>query len=170
MKVQARIALDGGGVYAIEVEPDELMAQLADENARYLEFADPAGFNTVIPREKVLMVQYGAGIPSPQEQGAAQQAQFQQMQQQYAQMQQQYQQMQANMPNAGQPQESFGDRAKAKIQQLQDQFMFPQGQFPQQRPQQSQQPFQQPMQSQQPPQSSNPYYQDQSQGQNPLHW
>ena len=127
MKVQARIALDGGGVYAVEVDPDELRAQLADESALYLEFADPAGFATAIPREKVLMVQYGPGIPSPEAQAAQQQAQFQQMQQQYAQMQQQYQQFQQ--------QPSFGEKAKAKFQQFQDQFMPPQQQqFPPQPP------------------------------------
>ena len=120
MKVQARIALDGGGVYAVEVDPDELKAQLADEGARYLEFADPAGFATAIPREKVLMVQYGPGIPSPEVQAAQQQAQFQQMQQQYQQFQQQ---------------PSFGEKAKARFQQFQDQFMPPQQQqFPPQQP------------------------------------
>ena len=120
MKVQARIALDGGGVYAVEVDPDELKAQLASESARFLEFADPAGFATAIPREKVLMVQYGPGIPSPEAQAAQQQAQFQQMQQQYQQFQQQ---------------PSFGEKAKAKFQQFQDQFIPPQQQqFPPQHP------------------------------------
>ncbi|MBQ9004569.1 MAG: hypothetical protein IJ087_22255 [Eggerthellaceae bacterium] len=148
MIVQARVALDGGGVYAVEVEPDELKAQLADERARFLEFADPAGFVTAIPREKVLMVQYGPGIPSPEAQAAQQQAQLQQMQQQYAQMQQQYQQMQAQMPNAGSGQSGFGERAKAKLQQFQDQFMSPQPQFmpPQQQQFPSQQSGQNPMQ------------------------
>lgn len=149
MRVQARIALDGGGVYAVEVEPEELRAQLANTGARFLEFADPAGFTTMIPREKVLMVQYGSGIPSVQDQAAQQQAQYQQMQQQYAQMQQQYQQMQA------QAQPSFGDRAKARLQQLQDQLM----------PQQAQQPM-----AQQYPQQGQQYPQQGQQGQNPFQW
>ena len=159
MKVQARIALDGGAVYAVEVEPNELRAQLADEDRHYLELVDPGGYLTMIPREKVLMVQYGKGIPSPQEQEATQQAQFQQMQQQYQQMQAQYQQMQAQMPGAGQPQARFGDRAKARLQQfqeqLQDQFM------PQQTPQYPQQPF---------PPNQQQYPQNPQQGQNPLQW
>ena len=143
MKVQARIALDGGSVYAVEVDPDELKAQLSDENSRFLEFTDPAGFATAIPREKVLMVQYGPGIPSPEAQAAQQQAQMQQAQQQFAQMQQQYQQFQQ--------QPSFGEKAKAKLQQFQDQFMIPQQQFQNQSmpPQQQfppQQPGQNPMQ------------------------
>ncbi len=156
MGVQARIALDGGGVYATEVEPERLRAQLADEGSRFLELADPMGFITLIPREKVLMVQYGAGIPSPQEQEAAQQAQFQQMQQQFQQMQQQYQQMQGQMPGAGQGamQASLGDRAKAKWQQFQDTFMPPQTAFPQQQFPQGQQQV-------------SPGQQD---SQNPLHW
>lgn len=169
MKVQARIALDGGGVYAVEVEPDELKAQLSDDGRRYLELADPGGYLTLIPLEKVLMVQYGAGIPSPQEQEAERQAQFQQMQQQYELMQQQYQQMQANMPNAGQPQASFGDRVKAGLQQFQGQFM-PQQQFPQQQfPQQQFTEGQYAAQQQQFPgaqqQGSSP-----QQGNNPLRW
>lgn len=171
MAVQARIALDGGGVYAVEVEPDDLRAQLLNESSRYLEFQDPSGFTTLIPRDKVLMVQFGVGIPSPQAQEAQQQAHYQQMQQQYAQMQQQYQQMQAQMGGAGQPQESLGDRARAKLQQLQSQLTGAQGGYPggQQYPAPQQYPAAQqyPTPQQYPSQQQYP---GQQPGQNPLQW
>ncbi len=122
MRVQARIALDGGGVYAVAVEPEELRRQLVDGKTHYLEFADPNGFVTLIPRDKVLMVQYGSGIPSLQDQVAEQNAQFQQMQQQYAQVQRQYTQMQQQFPQQY-PQGQQGQQVQ-QVQRGQNPFQW----------------------------------------------